>query len=101
MDAVQWDERYAGNELVWGAAPNRWVEQEVATLTPASVLDLADNSLRVLGPAISLFVVDVYAGRVRSSPRRSPDVASPPAVRPMQQQDRTPQEHPVVVPARN
>jgi SAM-dependent methyltransferase len=41
MDAVQWDERYAGNELVWGAAPNRWVEQEVATLTPASVLDLA------------------------------------------------------------
>ena len=67
----------------------------------ASVLDLADNSLRVLGPAISLFVVDVYAGRVRSSPRHSPDVASPPAVRPMQQQDRTPQEHPVVVPARN
>ncbi len=28
----------------------------------ASVLDLADNSLRVLGPAITLFALDVYAG---------------------------------------
>jgi hypothetical protein len=67
----------------------------------ASVLDLADNSLRVLGPAISLFAVDVYAGRARSSPRRSPDAASPPAVSLGQHHDRPPKGASVVVPARN
>jgi len=36
-----WDERYAAQPTVWGAAPNRWVEQELADLTPGRALDLA------------------------------------------------------------
>jgi SAM-dependent methyltransferase len=35
-----WDERYGAAETVWGAAPNRWVEQEVADLKPGTALDL-------------------------------------------------------------
>ena len=41
MNAETWDERYAASELVWGAAPNRWVEQECSALPPGSALDLA------------------------------------------------------------
>jgi SAM-dependent methyltransferase len=36
-----WDERYRALPSVWGAAPNRWVEQEVADLAPGTALDLA------------------------------------------------------------
>lgn len=41
MDATDWDERYAGSELVWTAQPNRFVVAEVAGLTPGSAVDLA------------------------------------------------------------
>jgi SAM-dependent methyltransferase len=41
MDARSWDERYRTAESVWGAQPNRWVEQEVSGLTPGVALDLA------------------------------------------------------------
>jgi SAM-dependent methyltransferase len=41
MTAAEWDERYRASELVWGAGPNRWVEQEVADLPPGRALDLA------------------------------------------------------------
>lgn len=41
MDATDWDERYRSSDLVWGAAPNRWVEQELAGLAPGRALDLA------------------------------------------------------------
>jgi len=41
VDASGWDERYRATELVWGVAPNRWVEQEVADLRPGNALDLA------------------------------------------------------------
>lgn len=41
FDATFWDERYRASESVWGAAPNRWVEQEVADLPPGTALDLA------------------------------------------------------------
>jgi len=41
VDAQDWDRRYAGNDLVWGAAPNRWVEQECEGLVPGRALDLA------------------------------------------------------------
>jgi SAM-dependent methyltransferase len=41
MDAAQWDERYASMELVWGAAANRFVEQEVAGLPPGRAVELA------------------------------------------------------------
>lgn len=41
MDVSGWDERYRASDLVWGVAPNRWVEQEVAGLRPGNALDLA------------------------------------------------------------
>ena len=36
-----WNERYAGQDLVWGLAPNRFVEGEFSGLAPGAVLDLA------------------------------------------------------------
>ena len=41
MSAADWDSRYRGTDLVWGATPNMWVEQEIAGLTPGRALDLA------------------------------------------------------------
>lgn len=41
MDAQDWNRRYAGSDLVWGAAPNRWIEQECADLPVGRALDLA------------------------------------------------------------
>jgi SAM-dependent methyltransferase len=41
MDARAWDERYRSADTVWGAAPNRWVEQECADLPAGLALDLA------------------------------------------------------------
>jgi SAM-dependent methyltransferase len=41
MRASEWDERYRASELVWGGAPNRWVEQEVSGLPAGAALDLA------------------------------------------------------------
>ncbi|MDT4924540.1 MAG: hypothetical protein QOG01_2253 [Pseudonocardiales bacterium] len=41
MDAAAWDERYRSLDSVWGAAPNRFVEQELSDLAPGRALDLA------------------------------------------------------------
>jgi SAM-dependent methyltransferase len=41
MDHLAWDERYAGDELVWSAEPNRFLVTEVDGLTPGRALDLA------------------------------------------------------------
>ncbi|RKT08869.1 methyltransferase family protein [Streptomyces sp. 1114.5] len=41
MDSQDWDDRYAASELVWGAAPNRWVVRELADAAPGHALDLA------------------------------------------------------------
>ncbi|MFE4976549.1 class I SAM-dependent methyltransferase [Kitasatospora sp. NPDC056651] len=41
MDSQDWDDRYAASELVWGAAPNRWVVRELTGHTPGHALDLA------------------------------------------------------------
>ncbi|MGW2375748.1 MULTISPECIES: class I SAM-dependent methyltransferase [Kitasatospora] len=40
MDSQGWDDRYAASELVWGAAPNRWVVRELTGSTPGRALDL-------------------------------------------------------------
>jgi SAM-dependent methyltransferase len=40
MEAQEWDERYAGTELVWSAEPNRFVAEEVADLPPGRAVDL-------------------------------------------------------------
>lgn len=41
MDSADWDTRYSGEQLVWGAPPNRFVEAEFAHRTPGRALDLA------------------------------------------------------------
>jgi SAM-dependent methyltransferase len=41
MDAAAWDDRYRGNELVWGAGPNQFVREIVEPLTPGRAVDLA------------------------------------------------------------
>jgi 2-polyprenyl-3-methyl-5-hydroxy-6-metoxy-1,4-benzoquinol methylase len=41
MDSEDWDQRYAGRELVWTSEANRFLVQEAATLAPARALDLA------------------------------------------------------------
>jgi SAM-dependent methyltransferase len=41
MDAGAWDRRYADSALVWSAGPNRFVESELADLSPGRALDLA------------------------------------------------------------
>ena len=41
MEREDWDERYAANELVWSAEPNRWVREELTGMTPGRALDLA------------------------------------------------------------
>jgi SAM-dependent methyltransferase len=41
MDAREWDERYAATGLVWSAAPNQFVERELADLPPGRALDVA------------------------------------------------------------
>lgn len=41
MDRHDWDDRYAGTELIWTAEPNRFLVAEVAGLVPGRALDLA------------------------------------------------------------
>jgi SAM-dependent methyltransferase len=41
MEREEWDERYAGEELLWHADPNRFLVTETADLTPGTVLDVA------------------------------------------------------------
>ena len=44
MSPADWDSRYRKSELVWGAGPNVWVEQETALLSPARAVDLAGRA---------------------------------------------------------
>ena len=41
MDAEAWNARYRETELVWSAAPNQFVEAELAGLAPGRAVDLA------------------------------------------------------------
>ncbi len=38
--AAEWDSRYRATDRAWSTKPNRWVEQEVASLPPGRALDL-------------------------------------------------------------
>jgi SAM-dependent methyltransferase len=40
-DKTAWNQRYAGSDLVWSAAPNIWVEQLTRDLPPGTALDIA------------------------------------------------------------
>jgi len=41
MDSQEWDQRYAGTELVWTAEPNRFAVSELQDLAPGRALDVA------------------------------------------------------------
>lgn len=41
MDADEWDRRYAAEQLVWGAVPNRFVVELTHELPPGDAVDLA------------------------------------------------------------
>jgi SAM-dependent methyltransferase len=41
VDRYQWDERYAGDELVWTSTPNQFLVSEVLGLPPGRAVDLA------------------------------------------------------------
>ncbi len=41
MDAGAWDDRYAGEGLVWHAEPNRFVAEALADRAPGTALDVA------------------------------------------------------------
>ena len=41
MDSNAWDERYAGDELLWSVGPNQFLVAEVEALPPGRALDLA------------------------------------------------------------
>lgn len=41
MDAHDWDDRYAGTDLVWSANANQFVVAELTGLTPGTALDMA------------------------------------------------------------
>lgn len=46
MEQHEWDARYAGPDLVWGAGPNQFVEQELSGLAPGRALDLGTGEGR-------------------------------------------------------
>lgn len=46
MKSETWDGRYAERPLVWGLAPNRFVERELASLPAGRALDLASGEGR-------------------------------------------------------
>jgi SAM-dependent methyltransferase len=78
FDASYWDERYRDHDSVWGARPNRFVEQEVAGLTPGRALDLACGEgrnaiwLASLGwqvIAVDFSAVGVAKGRAQGTER--------------------------------
>ncbi len=41
MESQEWDQRYAGSDLVWTAEPNRFVVAELQDLAPTRALDVA------------------------------------------------------------
>jgi len=41
MNREDWDRRYAGTDMLWSAEPNRFLVEEVASLSPGRALDLA------------------------------------------------------------
>ncbi len=65
MDAAGWDERYRAADMVWGLAPNRWVEREAGDLVPGTALDLGcgegRNAIWLAGRGWRVHAVDFSA----------------------------------------
>ena len=81
MSADEWDERYRGAELVWGAKPNRWVEQEVTGLVAGRALDLAcgegRNSVWLAQRGWQVTGVDFSAEAISKARALAAEVAEP------------------------
>ena len=45
-EQAEWDQRYSGPDLVWGAGPNRFVAGELAALPPGRAIDLGSGEGR-------------------------------------------------------
>ena len=76
MRREDWDRRYAEAELLWSAAPNRFLEAEVADLAPGRALDLAcgegRNAIWLAGlgwrvRAVDFSEVAIAKGRARAA----------------------------------
>jgi SAM-dependent methyltransferase len=69
VDPEQWDERYAGDDLLWGAGPNEQVVEQLADLTPGTALDVAGgegrNAIWLAGRGWDATVVDFSAVALR------------------------------------
>ncbi|HEV7194067.1 MAG TPA: class I SAM-dependent methyltransferase [Jatrophihabitantaceae bacterium] len=83
MDAAAWDERYRSSDLVWGAQPNRWVEQQLAGLSPGTGVDVAcgegRNALWLASRGWRMIAVDFAAAALDKGRRleSSAEVAHP------------------------
>lgn len=65
MSSREWDQRYAGAELVWTAQPNRFVVDELQPLPPGRALDLGTgegrNAIWLAGRGWQVTAVDFSA----------------------------------------
>lgn len=73
MDAHAWDERYAAQDLVWSAEPNRFVVEELQALEPGRAVDLAcgegRNAIWLAGRGWQVTGVD-FSGAALEKARR-------------------------------
>jgi len=69
MDAAGWDARYATDELIWTAEPNRWLVETLADLPPGVALDLGAgegrNALWLARRGWDVTAVDFSAEAIR------------------------------------
>lgn len=69
MDAAGWDARYATDELVWTAEPNRWLVETLADVPPGTALDLGAgegrNALWLARRGWDVTAVDFSAEAIR------------------------------------
>jgi SAM-dependent methyltransferase len=77
MDRNAWDERYAGEELLWRAEPNQSLAREVAGLPPGRALDLAcgegRNAVWLAQKGWKVTAVDFSAVALRKGQRLAAD----------------------------
>lgn len=78
FDATFWNDRYAASPSLWGAGPNRWVEQEVADLPPGRALDLAcgegRNAIWLARRGWQVTAVDISSVALAKGAAQAPEV---------------------------
>jgi SAM-dependent methyltransferase len=90
MGAAEWDRRYAGSDLIWGAGANRWVAQHTDALVPGRAVDLAcgegRNAVHLAErgwqvTAVDFAAVAIAKARRLEAARRESDAGRYPPVR--------------------